>query len=181
MLFRSYADSMFFASISGDDVTFRKTPNVFPWWIPVLVAADVAAAAVVGVWIWLLFRKKRAKAVEYGLYSEAFEADESDKPEHSSIEETAAAQATVAEETVVEHPENETSTESKTAENGVEISMSNERINDLKTEIEELKAELKAESALYAELKAEREQAAIRDKEIADLNVYVNKIGRAHV
>ena len=175
----TYADSMFFASISGDDVTFRKTPNVFPWWIPVLVAADVAAAAVVGVWIWLLFRKKRAKAVEYGLYSEAFEADESDKPEHSSIEETAAAQAPVAEETVVEHPETETSTESKTAENGDETSVSNERINDLKTEIEELKAELKAESALYAELKAEREQAAIRDKEIADLNAYVNKLKEA--
>ncbi|MCX4312567.1 MAG: glycoside hydrolase family 3 C-terminal domain-containing protein [Clostridia bacterium] len=67
----TYADTMFFASISGEDITFRKTPEVFPWWIILLVGVDVVVAGVIGVWMWLILKKRKPKeATEIGMYGD---------------------------------------------------------------------------------------------------------------
>lgn len=61
----TYADSTFFAEIAGQDVSFIKTPEVYPWWKPVLISADVLVVLVCVAWGVLIFllpkRKKKVK------------------------------------------------------------------------------------------------------------------------
>ncbi len=60
----AYADTINFAetaqgldkgSLIGESVT------VFAWWVPVLIVVDITIAAVMGLWIFLILRKKKVK------------------------------------------------------------------------------------------------------------------------
>lgn len=63
----TYADSTFFAEIAGQDVSFKKAPEVFAWWKPVLISADVLVVLVCVAWGLLIFLlPKRKKAVAEG-------------------------------------------------------------------------------------------------------------------
>lgn len=57
----TYADSTFFAEIAGQDVSFKKTPEVFAWWKPVLISADVLVVLVCAAWGVFIFWKPWAK------------------------------------------------------------------------------------------------------------------------
>lgn len=59
----TYADSTFFAEIAGQDVSFKKTPEVYAWWKPALISADVLVVLVCVAWgvlIFLLPKRKKA-------------------------------------------------------------------------------------------------------------------------
>lgn len=164
----TYADSTFFAEIAGQDVSFRKVPEVYPWWKPVLISADVLVVLVCVAWgvlIFLLPKRKRKVA-------EAVDGNGALAEEENAVALSEYAQPNSSDSGALFIPPSEEAAENNCANAGEEVQLNDgeEHVIDLTPEESE---EKKKKHWFFG--RNEREQSS------ADNNEVLNEIGELKV